>query len=224
MVHRQPQAWRSLVVLAVSAFGLASCIPVPLGTKSPDIDHSRFVMGEGDAARIRISPEYRLTYVAEFTEALTEGDEAIEVLPAAEVWPVLFPESESRTMLSAVYDPDVRERIREVGLTGAVVLLPREHSEAEDSSRGPFLAQTEYSQSASAAVFSFGDTVDGAMHTLTAAGKDSMFWPGFYFFVFVTTTDMHGAGQSSLVDTVRSEIVAGAGGSQPRIVILASVR
>lgn len=59
MVRRRPQASGCLLVLAVSAVALTSCIPVPLGAKSPHIEHSRYVMGEGDAAHIHISPEYR---------------------------------------------------------------------------------------------------------------------------------------------------------------------
>ena len=222
MVRRRPQAWRSVLVLAASAMLVSSCIPVPLGSRSPDIQQSRFVMGEGDAARIHVSPEYRQDYVQEFEAALTEGDDPVELTPAVDIWPTLFPAADGRVQLSEVYDPEVIARIHEAGLTGLVVLLPRERPESETVAEGPFLSKEEYIHSAAAAVITFGGSVDATTHTLTASGGDSLFWPGFYFFVFITTTDMQDSGQQSLVGIVRSDIIAGAGDRQPHVVIVAS--
>ena len=126
------------------------------------------------------------------------------------------------TMSFEVYDPEVIARIHEAGLTGLVVLLPRERPESETVAEGPFLSKEEYIHSAAAAVINFGGSVDATTHTLTASGGDSLFWPGFYFFVFITTTDMQDSGQQSLVGIVRSDIIAGAGDRQPHVVIVAS--
>ncbi len=222
MVFRRSQAWSSVLVLAASAMLISSCIPVPLGSRAPDIEQSRFVMGEGDAARIHVSPEYREDYVEEFTAALIETDDPVDITPAIDIWPTLFCTADGRVQLSDVYDPEVQARIHEAGLTGVVVLLPRERPESELVAEGPFLSKEEYVHSAAAAVINFGESVDATTHTLTATGGDSLFWPGFYFFVFITTTDMQDSGQQSLVGIVRSDIIAGAGDRQPHVVIVAS--
>ena len=212
-----------LAPLIATTVLLTACIPVPLGSHAPDIEETQATLHEADAARIRISPESRLDYVVQFSQALDRDYPSVDARGANADWADLFPDdaNESAVTLAEVYTPEVRERIRAAGIDYLVVLLPLEHEEPELTNAGPFLGKSEEVRSAAATLLHFDGGVEATTYGIEAIGGDAEFWPGIYFFVFTTTSDA-GEGAQSLVAAVGDAIEAPAGGGNATVLVVAS--
>lgn len=120
----------------VSLFAIllvTGCIPVPIYHSVP-AETGEIDVPEAQVTRMAIAPYFHRSEVQQFSESLVDIDSNVEVIKATAVLQVVFPDSDPNTerTISELLQPDVLQRITNLGLRYIVVLSRSDSKSSED--------------------------------------------------------------------------------------------
>jgi hypothetical protein len=168
---------------------LTGCIPVPIHHQVP-AETEELDVPEHQFDRIVVAPYFHRAEINEFTEALTETDQAIEVIDAEKVFQVAFPDQDPNieVVVGELLKPGIRERIRSSGIRFIVVLGPYETTRTEGDATfiGVYLHGSDVVSTKLMAGLVDLDNPESFEYLETRArGEDSATWIGPYLGLFV---------------------------------------
>jgi hypothetical protein len=112
---------------------VVGCIPVPVYYSVP-AEIGEIDIPKAQLTRMTIAPYFHRAEVLQFGESLVDVDRNVEVVEAATVFQVAFPDRDpnTETSISELLLPDVRQRITDMGLRYIIVLSNSDRKSSGD--------------------------------------------------------------------------------------------
>lgn len=202
---------------------LAACIPVPLGNRTPEIEHTVVPMAGTAPADISVAPYYHRGAVLAFSEGLQDACSAATIVDSVDAWPVLFPDidPDAAVTLADFERDDVVARARTGGIDFVVALTSAREYRSDSDVEALVYNRWSDSEGITASVLDLGQGGESLTYGATARGKSTIVWPAHFFF-FYRGSGVEGAAAKALAASVGAALEGRGPLGVPRVMVVAS--